>query len=77
MFSLFRKVDVVACFEMVEHAMLAVREEESNYSVCVRSWRIPKFTLPTFSSLVKLIFEDMRKRYVIFRLTRDSDKFYL
>ena len=27
-----------------------------------------KFTLPTFSSLVKLIFEDrMRKRYVIFR----------
>ena len=77
MFSLFRKVDVVACFKMEGHAMLAVREEESNYSVCVTSWRIPKFTLPTFSSVVKLIFEDMRKRYVIFRLTRDSDKFYL
>ena len=63
-------------FEMVGHAMLSVTEEESNYSVCVSSRRIRKVTLPTFSSLVKLIFEDMRKRYVIFRLTRDSDKFY-
>ena len=37
-----------------------------------------KFTLPTFSPVVKLVFEDiMRKRYVIFRLAIDSDKFYL
>ena len=55
--------------------MVAVTEEESNYSVCVT--RFNQIYSAHIFITCEAHFEDMmRKRYEIFRLAIDSDKFY-